>query len=47
MGYAASLRGQGHFIAENMLNAQKMEPYLGMIYSLIFAADHMGLSSLN
>jgi hypothetical protein len=29
-----------------MANPQKMEPYLEMIYSLIYAADHMGLSSL-
>lgn len=37
---------QAHFIAENMTNPQKMEPYLQMIYSLIYAADLMGLSSL-
>lgn len=47
IGYAATLRGQAHFIADNMMNPQKMEPWLTMIYSLIFAADHMGLSSLN
>jgi hypothetical protein len=29
-----------------MLNPQKMEPWLPMIYSLIYAADHLGLSSL-
>ena len=28
------------------MNPQKMEPWLPMIYSLIYAADHMGLSSL-
>lgn len=37
---------QAHFIAENMANPQKMEPYLQMIYSLIYAANYMGLSSL-
>lgn len=46
IGYAASLRGQAHFISENMFNPQKMEPWLPMIYSLIYAADHLGLSSL-
>ena len=29
-----------------MNNPQKLEPFLEMIYSLIYAADHMGLSSL-
>jgi hypothetical protein len=29
-----------------MFNPQKIEPFLCMIYSLIFAADQMGLSSL-
>ena len=28
------------------MNPTKLEPFLEMIYSLIFAADHMGLSSL-
>jgi len=37
---------QAHPIAENMMNPQKIEPFLPMIYSLIFAADQMGLSSL-
>jgi len=45
-GYAASLMGQAHMIADNMFNPQKMEPWLPMIYSLIFAAEQMGLSSL-
>ena len=30
-----------------MMNPDKMEPWLPMIYSLIWAADRMGLSSLN
>lgn len=47
MGYAATLRSQAHFIAENMLFPEKMEPWLPMIYSLIYAADRMGLSSLS
>lgn len=46
IGYAATLRGQAHFIAENMLIPQKIEPWLPMIYSLIYAADYLGLSSL-
>ena len=46
IGYAATLRGQALFISDNMFNPQKMEPWLPMIYSLIYAADHMGLSSL-
>jgi hypothetical protein len=29
-----------------MGNQPKLEPFLEMIYSLIYAADHMGLSSL-
>ena len=29
-----------------MMDPNKLEPYLEMIYSLMFAADHMGLSSL-
>jgi hypothetical protein len=29
-----------------MGNPQKLEPFLEMVYSLIYAADHMGLSSL-
>jgi hypothetical protein len=29
-----------------MFNLQKMEPFLVMIYSLIFAANTLGLSSL-
>ena len=28
------------------MNPQKLEPYLEMIYSLMYAADQMGLSSL-
>lgn len=47
MGYAATLRGQAHFIAENMMEPGKIEQWLPMIYSLIWAADRMGLSSLN
>ena len=47
MAYAASLKGQASFIAENINNHDKIEPWLPQIYSLIYAADHLGLSSLN
>lgn len=38
MSYCASLKPQANYIAENMYNAEKLKPYLGMIYSLIYAA---------
>ena len=38
MAYAASLRGQAAFLSENMLNTQKLTPWLPQIYSLIYAA---------
>ena len=38
MSYCASLKPQANFIAENLFNPQKIMPYLGMIYSLIYAA---------
>jgi hypothetical protein len=47
MGYAISLRAQANFLAENVANPAKIEPWLMMIYSLIYAADQLGLSSLN
>lgn len=47
MAYAASLKGQASFISENVNNHDKLEPWLAHIYSLIYAADHLGLSSLN
>ena len=46
MSYAATLRSQANFLAENMMDAKKLEPFLEMVYSLIYAAEHMGLSSL-
>lgn len=46
-GYAVSLRAQSQFIADNVGNQQKIEPYLMQIHSLLYAADRMGLSSLN
>lgn len=45
--YAASLKGQANYIAENVGNKQKIQAWFMQIYSLQFAADHMGLSSLN
>lgn len=47
MAYAASLKSQSSFITENLHNHEKIEPWLGHIYSLLYAADHLGLSSLN
>lgn len=47
MAYANTLKGQSSFIAENVGNREKMEPWLPMIYSMLYAADHLGLSSLN
>ena len=46
MSYAASIRGQSQFIAENIGNQQKLEPWLPQIYSILYAADRLGLSSL-
>lgn len=47
MAYAASLKGQAHFLAENQNNPQKIQPWLTQIYSLIYAANALGLTSLN
>jgi hypothetical protein len=47
MAYAASLKSQSSFIADNLRNHEKIEPWLLHIYSLLYAADHLGLSSLN
>lgn len=47
MAYAASLKGQSTFIVENVGNREKLQPWLTPIYSLLFAADHLGVSSLN
>ena len=47
MAYAASLRGHANYLAENQNNPDKIEPWLTQIYSLLYAAEAMGLSSLN
>ncbi len=47
MSCAATLRGHAIFLADNQDNPLKMEPWLPLIYSLIYGADHLGLSSLN
>ena len=47
MAYAASLRGQAQYLAENQNNPDKIQPWLVQIYSLIYAANALGLSSLN
>lgn len=46
MSYCASLKAQANFLAENLYNPVKLQPFLGMIYSLLYAAETMGLSSL-
>ena len=47
MSCAATLRSHAQFLADNQNNPQKMEPWLPLIYSLIYGANHLGLSSLN
>ena len=47
MAYAVSIRAQAGFLSDNMYNSAKLTPWLPQIYSLIYAADTMGLSSLN
>ena len=47
MGYAVSLKAQAQFISDNIGNQQKIEPYLMQIHSMLYAADRLGLSSLN
>jgi hypothetical protein len=44
---AVTLRGHALFLADNQNNPQKIEVWLPFIYSLIYGADHLGLSSLN
>ena len=47
MAYAVTLKPQAEFINKNMMLEDKMGPWLTPIYTLIYAAEHMGLSSLN
>ena len=47
MSCAATLRGHAQFVADNQGNPEKMEPWLPLIYSLIYGANQLGLSSLN
>ena len=47
MSCAATLRGHALFLADNQDKLDKMQPWLPLIYSLIYGADHLGLSSLN
>ena len=47
MSCAATLRSHAQFVADNQGNPEKMEPWLPLIYSLIYGADQLGLSSLN
>lgn len=46
MAYAVSIRAQANFLAENINNPEKLAPWLTQIYSLLYAADMLGLSSL-
>lgn len=47
MSCAATLRSHAQFVADNQGNPGKIEPWLPLIYSLIYGADQLGLSSLN
>ena len=47
MSCAATLRSHAQFVADHQNNAEKMEPWLPLIYSLIHGANQLGLSSLN
>jgi hypothetical protein len=47
MSCASTLRGHAMFVADNQCNNEKMEPWLPLIYSLIYGSNQLGLSSLN
>jgi len=47
MSCAISLKGHALYLADNQDKPEKMEPWLPFIYSLIYASEHLGLSSLN
>ena len=47
MSCAATLRSHAQFVADNQSHPEKMEPWLPLIYSLIYGAGQLGLSSLN
>jgi hypothetical protein len=47
ISYAVSLKNMSAFLVENSANAEKLDPWLTPVYSLIYAADQLGLSSLN
>lgn len=47
MAYANSLKGQSQYLCDNVGNREKLEAWLPMVYSLIYAAEKLGLSSLN
>lgn len=42
-----AVKGQAGFLSENIGNKEKLGPWLPQVYTLLFAADHLGLSSLN
>jgi hypothetical protein len=47
MSCAATLKSHSLFVAENQIHREKMEEWLPLIYSLIYGAEQLGLSSLN
>lgn len=47
MSGAATLKSHSLFVAENQIHREKMEEWLPLIYSLIYGAEQLGLSSLN
>lgn len=47
MAYAVSLKSQAGFLADNAGNHERLAPWLPQVYTLLYAADHLGLSSLN
>lgn len=47
ISYATTLRSQAGFVCDNIGNHEKLEPWLVPVHSLLYAADQLGLSSLN
>lgn len=47
ISYAVAIKGQAAFLAENVGNEEKLQPWLTSVHSLLYAADQLGLSSLN
>ena len=47
IAYAVSMKGQAGFLSENSGNQEKLTPWFPQIFTLLFASDHLGLSSLH